>query len=131
VDLKMPTKDGKTAEDVAVEEGADASFVDFLRECVRRQSVQELVSAARDGEWKAFHALLASSGVTAADLNAVPAGRIWGVIHQVCGYSGVLMWCRLMFQVSLCGGRLIMQVSYWGEESVLQSLLSRKAESGG
>ena len=91
VDLKMPTKDGKTAEEVAVEEGADASFLDFLRECVRRQCVQELVSAARDGEWKAFHALLASSGVVAADLNAVPAGRIWGVIHQVYVYSYVTL----------------------------------------
>jgi hypothetical protein len=40
VDLKMLSKDGKTAEEVAVEEGADASFLGFLRECVRRQSMQ-------------------------------------------------------------------------------------------
>ena len=33
VDLKMLTKDGKTAEEVAVEEGADASFLGFLRDC--------------------------------------------------------------------------------------------------
>jgi hypothetical protein len=36
----MLSKDGKTAEEVAVEEGADASFLGFLRECVRRQSMQ-------------------------------------------------------------------------------------------
>ena len=36
VDLKLLTKDGKTAEKVAVEEEADASFLDFLRECVHR-----------------------------------------------------------------------------------------------
>ncbi len=97
VDLKLLTKDGKTAEEVAVEEGGDASFRGFLRECVRRQSVQELVSAARDGEWTEFNALLASSGVGAAELNTVPTGRSWGVIHQV---------------------------SYYGEEGVLQSLVA-------
>jgi hypothetical protein len=32
VDLKMLTKDGKTAEEVAVEEGADASFLELLHE---------------------------------------------------------------------------------------------------
>ena len=81
VDLKMRTKDGKTAEEVAVEEGADASFLGFLRDCVRRQTVQELVSTARDGEWEDFHVLRA--GVVTADLNTVPKGRSWGVIHQV------------------------------------------------
>ena len=83
VDLKMLTKDGKTAEEVAVEEGADASFLGFLRDCLRRQNVQELVSAARDGEWEKFSALLASSSVVTADLNTVPIGRKMGVIHQV------------------------------------------------
>ena len=34
VDLKMLAKDGKTAEEVAVEQGADASFLAFLRKCV-------------------------------------------------------------------------------------------------
>ena len=97
MDLKLLTKDGKTAEEVAVEEGADASFRGFLRECVRRQSVQELVSAAKAGKWERFHALLASSGVGAAELNTVPTGRSWGVIHQV---------------------------SYYGEEGVLQSLVA-------
>ena len=41
VDLKMLTKDGKTAEEVAVEEQADASFLGFLRDCVRRQNLQD------------------------------------------------------------------------------------------
>ena len=49
VDLKMLTKDGKTAEEVAVEEQADASFLGFLRDCVRRQNLQELVSATSRG----------------------------------------------------------------------------------
>ena len=105
MDLKLLTKDGKTADEVAVEEGTGASgilpsyqaFLGSLRECVRRQSVQELVSAAREGEWERFHALLGSSGVGAAELNTVPAGRSWGVIHQV---------------------------SYWGEEVVLASLVA-------
>ena len=97
VDLKMLNKDGNTAEEVAVEEGADAPFLGFLRECLRRQSMQELVSAARDGDWERFHALLASSGVGAAELNTVPSGRTWGVIHQV---------------------------SFWGEEGVLLSLVA-------
>jgi hypothetical protein len=97
VDLKMLTKDGKTAEEVAVEEGADASFLGFLRDCVRRQSVHELVSAAQAGEWEKFSALLASSSVVAAELNTVPIGRKWGVIHQL---------------------------SYWGEEGVLQTLVA-------
>ena len=83
-DLKMLTKDGKTVEEVAVEEGADQPFLDYVRECVRRQSVQELVNAARDGEWEKFDVLLAGSGVGAPELNAVPSGRIWGVLHQVC-----------------------------------------------
>ncbi len=69
VDLKMLNKDGKTAEEVAVEEGADASFLGFLRDCVRRQSVHELVSAVQAGEWEKFSALLASSGVVAAELD--------------------------------------------------------------
>ena len=78
---KMRTKDGKTVEEVALEEKADAAFLGFLRDSVRRQSVQELVSAARDGNWEDFHVLRA--GVVTADLNTVPKGRIWGVIHQV------------------------------------------------
>ena len=77
----MRTKDGKTVEEVALEEKADAAFLGFLRDSVRRQSVQELVSAARDGNWEDFHVLRA--GVVTADLNTVPKGRIWGVIHQV------------------------------------------------
>ena len=97
VDLKMLTKDGKTAEEVAVEEGTDASFLGFLRDCMRRQGVHELVSAAQAGEWEKFSALLASSSVVAAELNTVPIGRKWGVIHQV---------------------------SYWGEEGVLQTLVA-------
>jgi hypothetical protein len=97
VDLKMLTKDGTTAEEVAVEEGTDASFLGFLRDCVRRQSIHELVSAAQAGEWEKFSALLASSSVVAAELNTVPIGRKWGVIHQV---------------------------SYWGEEGVLQTLVA-------
>jgi len=48
VDLKFLTKDGKTAEKVAVEEEADASFLDFLRECMRRQREQELVTPSSD-----------------------------------------------------------------------------------
>jgi len=87
VDLKMLTKDGKTAEDVAVEEGADASFLVFLRDCLRRQNLQELVSAAQIGEWDKFRVLLASSSVMTAELNTIPIGRKWGVIHQVLCYS--------------------------------------------
>ena len=78
---KMRTKDGKTVEEVALEEKADAAFLGFLRDSVRRQSVLELVSAARDGNWEDFHVLRA--GVVTADLNTVPKGRSWGVIHQV------------------------------------------------
>ena len=52
VDLKFLTKDGKTAEEVAVEEdaggGSHALFLDFLRECVRRQSKQEAVTPSSD-----------------------------------------------------------------------------------
>ena len=59
----------------------NAAFLGFLRDSVRRQSVQELVSAARDGNWQDFHVLRA--GLVTADLNTVPKGRIWGVIHQV------------------------------------------------
>jgi hypothetical protein len=40
VDLKFLTKGGKSAEEVAVEEGADASFLAFLREYVRRRSAR-------------------------------------------------------------------------------------------
>jgi len=40
----MLTKDGKTAEDVAVEEGADASFFELLRERVGRQVVKNKVT---------------------------------------------------------------------------------------
>jgi hypothetical protein len=97
VDLKMLTKDGKTPEEVAVEEGADALFLGFLRNCVRRQNLQEIVSAAQAGEWKTLHALLASSSVVAAELNTVPIGRKWGVIHQV---------------------------SYWGDHRVLETLVA-------
>jgi hypothetical protein len=44
VNLMMLTKDGKTAEDVAVEEGADASFFELLRERVGRQVVKNKVT---------------------------------------------------------------------------------------
>lgn len=74
VDLKLHTKDGKTAEEVALEEKADASFLGFLRDSVGRQSVQDLVSAARDGDWENFHALRKASGVVTADLNTIPKG---------------------------------------------------------
>jgi hypothetical protein len=43
VNLTMLTRDGKTAEDVAVEEGAGASFLDLLRQRVCRQVVNFVV----------------------------------------------------------------------------------------
>ena len=49
VDLKMLTKVWKTPEEVAVEEGADALFLGFLRDCVRRQNLQEIVMR---GGWR-------------------------------------------------------------------------------
>ena len=48
VDLKFLTKDGKTAEEVAAEANASASFLGFLRECVRRQGEQEGVTPSSD-----------------------------------------------------------------------------------
>ena len=97
VDLKMRTKDGKTPETVAVEEGANAAFLAGLRAAVGRQNLQDLVSAARDGEWVRFNSSVAASGLTTAELNVVPPGRIWGVVHQV---------------------------AYWGNIGVLQSLVT-------
>ena len=51
IDLRLRTKQGKTVEEVATEEGASAEFREFLRERIAMQVLQECVSAARDGEW--------------------------------------------------------------------------------
>ena len=48
VDLKMLTKDGKTEEEVAVEQGADASCLAFLRKCVRRQTLEETLETLQE-----------------------------------------------------------------------------------
>mmetsp|Transcript_71647 Transcript_71647/g.135105 ORF Transcript_71647/g.135105 Transcript_71647/m.135105 type:complete len:379 (+) Transcript_71647:91-1227(+) len=100
VDCKLLTRDGKAVEAVAAEEGAGAAFLLALRALVARQDVQELVSLARDGEWVKFNSLHAaaaaaassSSGPTgglSAMINAVPAGRKWGVLHQVSYWGNI------------------------------------------
>mmetsp|Transcript_16344 Transcript_16344/g.41215 ORF Transcript_16344/g.41215 Transcript_16344/m.41215 type:complete len:490 (+) Transcript_16344:41-1510(+) len=97
VDLKLLTKTGQTPLQVAVAEGSSNEFLEFLRERVTLQTHQELVSAARDGEWPHFESLLNEPGITVDVLNTVPPGRTWGVIHQV---------------------------SYWGDTAVLEKLIT-------
>ena len=99
VDLKMKTKDGQTVLDVAQGEGANASFLGYLNQRLLSQSHHELINKARDGVWPAFlHQLQSSTPVIPEEnINTVPAGRLWGVIHQV---------------------------SYWGNSEVLETLLA-------
>jgi len=96
VDLKLPTKDGQTALEVAQGEGVDDVFLEYLRERLRVQSHHELVNKARDGEWAEFFHCLTADQLPLETINSVPSGRTWGIHHQIC---------------------------YWGDLSVLEKIL--------
>jgi len=89
VDVTLLTKQGTTALQVAAEEGVSEEFVAALQLATSRYIVQSLTTLARDGsDWPQFNALLSSKcgGDVATNLtalNEVPAGRKWGVLHQV------------------------------------------------
>jgi hypothetical protein len=89
VDVTLPTRQGATPLEVAAGEGASAAFLDGLQRATSRHTVQTLTSLARDGaDWPSFYALLLAKGggdvaTNLAALNSVPAGRTWGVLHQV------------------------------------------------
>jgi len=98
VDLKLPTKDGQTALEVAEERAGansatkNSAFLLTLRERQEVQTHHELVSKARDGEWSEFFEQLESETLSIETINAVPPGRTWGILHQICywGDTGIL-----------------------------------------
>lgn len=117
VNLKLPTRDGQSAVDVAVQRGGGGAspFVAYLRRRLLVQTHHELVNKARDGQWPAFFAQLLTADTTTttttgpagdnnknstpvldvATVNSVPAGRIWGILHQVCYWGDVNVLERL------------------------------------
>mmetsp|Transcript_33719 Transcript_33719/g.62324 ORF Transcript_33719/g.62324 Transcript_33719/m.62324 type:complete len:511 (-) Transcript_33719:169-1701(-) len=111
VDLKLPTKDGRSALEVSLDEDegtVHAGFVDYLKERLMIQTHHELVNKALNGNFDALFEQLEEernhdaadeetpNPVTVDTLNAIPPGRSWGVIHQI---------------------------SYWGDISALERLL--------
>ena len=101
VDFTMLTKDGQTATQVAEAAGASPEFLDALRRATDTQHTHSLVNLARDGEWDEFHARMDEFGVGADVFGVVPAGRTWGVVHQI---------------------------AYWGEDDVLTAVLQKYPE---
>jgi len=98
IDLNLKTKQGTTVEDIIAEEKHSEAFTNLLNEKLASQTHQEIVSAARDGDWYTFKALLNSPRMTLEALNSVPPGRTWGVIHQI---------------------------SYWGATEILKLVLDK------
>jgi hypothetical protein len=98
LDLTMLTKDGQTAIQVAEAEGASPEFLEELRRATDTQRTHILVSLARDGDWDEFHARSEEFEVSPAVFGVVPAGRTWGIVHQI---------------------------AYWGEDDVLTAVLQR------
>ena len=101
VDLTMLTKDGQTAPQVAEAAGASTEFLDSLRRATDTQHTHSLLNLARDGEWDDFHARMDEFGVGADVFGVVPAGRTWGIVHQI---------------------------AYWGEDDVLTAVLQKYPE---
>lgn len=99
VDLKLLTKDGKTAIEVAQDQycsGGKANFVEHLQEQINIQSHHELVNKARDGDWPELFNQLETETPPVETINSVPPGRTWGILHQVCYWGDVAIFERLL-----------------------------------
>lgn len=102
-DLKLLTKDGRTALEVALDEDdggvADDGFLQYYKERYTIQTHHELINKARSGDWGTlFEKLEEETNHDATEestpdpfaletLNSVPAGRTWSVIHQISYYG--------------------------------------------
>jgi len=99
VDLKLRTKDGQTALEVAEEQRGGEKTSDFLEQLRERQEVQthhELVNKARDGKWLELFKQLETEPLPIETINAVPPGRTWGILHQICYWGRLDILNRLL-----------------------------------
>jgi len=101
VDLKLCTKDGQTALEVAEEHrcGGGKKTNDFLEQLRERQEIQthhELVNKARDGEWSELFKQLETEPLPIETINTVPPGRTWGILHQISYWGDVNVLNRLL-----------------------------------
>jgi len=111
LDWNLRTRQGETANQVAVAQEAPTAFLDLWQQLVQTQTLHELINLARDGNFAQIWPKLGPREDEAHEdvdkdednpifpvefVNTIPEGRIWGIVHRVCYWGVTVALDRLL-----------------------------------